>query len=339
MLKRKEVLLLGNLFLFWILLTTVLLFRFFGEIKSEKMLAQSNIRNSALMSQLELERLSNEKFNLKKNINDVISSAAAEMQSFPRWGSEGIDMELLVEFLDGVTAIIENDKRNLRDQMPNSEAVKRYATTIRSRKLRWVFPEILYVVDSDNVWKSFASKKSGYIRAQTTEENIFFAWRLLLSNTNNEMWPRLKQVLRRQNDSQRHNGSAASPGFPFLGWYGDMRACNQGNWVLRPNISIPLFTVCAKVNCSYAFPMPSYKTIIDSQPTSNDWDAIMSNYSFIYGSWQNKIPKVVWRGALTRDFQNFSKALELDLESSRPNIRIIPFLTLVLYIFRHGTIN
>lgn len=285
MLKLKGVLLLGNLVLVWILLTAVLHVIFSGEIKSGMMFPQPNIRNSVMISHLELKRISDEEFNVQKNRNDVISSAAAEAQSFPRWGSEGIKMELLVEFLDGVISIIQDDKRKLRDQIPNTEAVKRYATTIRLRELRWMFPENLYVVDSNNAWKSFASKKSGYIRAPRTEK-IFSLHGIYYLAT---------QTTRCGRDSSKYFGAKTSLIIPFLGWYGDMRACNKGNWVLRPNNSIPLFTVVAKVNCSYAFPMPTYKTIIDSQPSENDWDVIMSNFSLIYGSWQNKIPKVVWR--------------------------------------------
>jgi hypothetical protein len=71
--------------------------------------------------------------------------------------------------------------------------------------------------------------------------------------------------------------------------------------------SIPLFTTCAHIQCNYAFPLPTYKTIQGSLATTFQWKKRMQEYHDEYPvALQEKIPKLVWRGSLTGDIQNYT---------------------------------
>ena len=208
---------------------------------------------------------------------------------FPRWGDEGVNMNRLIEFIHGSV-------RNA--YVPKQNAT----TTVRWPTLRKRFPEILYVINSSGVWVSSKVKSNGEktflnSRVQPTEESMVRAWKLLVSHPS-DRWSRLQKALLSQ------DGQKAAPGFPFLAWYGDFQGCNHRNWIGKYH-SIPIFTVCGHVDCSYAFPMPTYKTIQESQPTSASWTPILANYSNVF-PWESKIKKVVWRGGLTGLIGNYS---------------------------------
>lgn len=77
--------------------------------------------------------------------------------------------------------------------------------------------------------------------------------------------------------------------------YGDFKTCNYKNF---EEDSIPLFTTCAMIGCTHAFPMPNYMTIIDSQVSDDNWRGVFKQFNEQY-PWESKIRKVVWRGALS----------------------------------------
>jgi hypothetical protein len=208
------------------------------------------------------------------------SDAAAVRTGFPRWpATEGIPLQPLWEFAAGVAAGT--------------------ATTIRWPKQRSRFPEILYAVDAAGVWVSQTIRDRSWkkmipYRLAPTEGIFRLAWKRLqndataASTDNSSKWPTLRRTL--------HTDAGGGGSFPFLVWYGDYKSCNYQNWQGR--YSIPLFTTCAAVNCTHAFPLPTYKSIRNSQPTPEDWTVQMQNYAQTY-PWESKLPRVVWRGSLS----------------------------------------
>ena len=91
--------------------------------------------------------------------------------------------------------------------------------------------------------------------------------------------------------------SIESGAFLYYGWYGDYKACNEGN--VHSGTSLPLFTTCALSGCpSSTFPSPAYMTIIDLQPSMISWYKMFREFDRDY-PWELKVRKVVWRGALS----------------------------------------
>lgn len=161
-----------------------------------------------------------------------------------------------------------------------------------------IFPERIYVVDKYGVWTSRTTlARSSSPRYRPTESVMMLAYHKLVSHANNDSssqsWPLLqRQVLQRQD------------GFPMLQWYGDFRGCGYKNWKEK-NISLPIFTVCAKVNCGYAFPFPNYRTVHDSKAKPEDWDADF-DFARARFPWHNKTPSVVWRGSLSGGIRKYT---------------------------------
>lgn len=57
--------------------------------------------------------------------------------------------------------------------------------------------------------------------------------------------------------------------------------------------------MCATIGCEHAFPFPTYTTIVNSQPRTEDWlSKVFPRYHKTY-PWESKIRKVVWRGSLS----------------------------------------
>jgi len=230
------------------------------------------------------------------NYNDNVS------RPFPRWGSdnnnnnnepkeeEGISIADVVEFI--------------------KESMFHNATTFEEYPMsqRILFPEVFYVVDHDGLWTSdlllpYSPKgRTQHLnrvgRLRKPEQIASVARNLLLRfQTKPDSFP--------SNIRDRYRDLLAAVsedggGFPYIVWSGDFKSCNYLNWKER-NKSIPLFTTCASVECNHAFPMPTYKTIGDSQTSLEKWAPIMDNYKKTY-PWESKIRKVVWRGSLSGKF-------------------------------------
>jgi hypothetical protein len=201
-------------------------------------------------------------------------------QIFPRWADpNGIPLQPLLNFSFGAT----DPDLNTR------------ATTSRWKKTRARFPEILYTVNDTGVHVSRTLRDRSWkpmipYRLAPTEGVLQLAWSRLMTT------PHATETTKNDDRWQVLREAVSSGGFPFLVWYGDYKSCNHLNW--NKKYSIPLFTTCAHIDCQYSFPLPTYKTIRDSQASSKDWEAILDSYTTAY-PWESKIRKLVWRGSLS----------------------------------------
>jgi len=115
-------------------------------------------------------------------------------------------------------------------------------------------------------------------------------------------------------------------GFAYMANYADSRFCadNQSAFVggdkTTPisNISVPIFTLSAPVNCSHTFPVPTYKTIKDSV---KPWHRDVEEYHELY-PWASKERRAVWRGAPTGSKHAFknTRLLLCDRAAQRPDL-------------------
>ena len=217
--------------------------------------------------------------------------------TFPRWGPEGIHMRALLNFLQG---------------LPNETSTTLYHSQRRPSTSEY-FPETLYIWDAAGVWVSHTLrdrtvKHQIRHRVLPPEKAMHQAWDILMA-----------QPTSKNHESTKHNGSTErwsrlrhavteSGGFPMIAWHGDYQAihCNWRNY--QSKHSIPLFTTCAYINCTHAFPFPTYKTIADSLPTSQHWKVIFANRNDNSTSNQEVIRKLVWRGSLSGPLFNFTSA-------------------------------
>lgn len=225
----------------------------------------------------------------------------ADWELFPRWNrTTGIPISPLIDFFFGVA----------RNQ----------SSTIETAAIRNIFPETLYVFHpSLGVYYSHQIRRRTlptFImdRVKPTEKIMKLAHSILLQAKRQKrwLWPHLQRLILKNQS------------FPFLAWFGDFQGCNYRNWrrpVRRDGgsgvdrsvsteftyESIPLFTTCARIDCQYAFPLPTYKTIQGSMETTTHWNRTLTEYAEKYPvRWEDKISKLVWRGSLTGDIQNFT---------------------------------
>jgi hypothetical protein len=86
-------------------------------------------------------------------------------------------------------------------------------------------------------------------------------------------------------------------GFLFLAYHKDFNGCNHKNW--RTNMTkyyIPIFTLCARLDCAFAFPWPTYESISLAKGSVEDWLKYMSTNEETFA---HKKPQAIWRGSLT----------------------------------------
>lgn len=257
---------------------------------------------------------------------------------FPRWDDpRGISFEALLEFAEarlsrnattvpppaaassssiGVTASFRR-----KYEFPETLYVIRADGVWTSRALRELNPRIMLRA-----------------RLEPTESLMVRAHRILIrqpamegeegdadgGGTTRTRWPRLRQVLSVSASANAGvGGSSDDLGIPFFAWYGDFKGCNLKNWH-RPVptsatngtapttataasarfLSIPLFTTCARIvdNCNYSFPIPTYKVISETAPSSKQF---LRDYPAKY-PWRRKKRQVVWRGSLSGALRNFT---------------------------------
>lgn len=92
--------------------------------------------------------------------------------------------------------------------------------------------------------------------------------------------------------------------FSLKSYHSDLTACSfvrsfSGcNFHNKDGDSIPLFTASATIGCKYAFPSPTYMTVIDGKSTANEWFNYFQRFDHDY-PWDSKIRKVFWRGTLS----------------------------------------
>ena len=221
---------------------------------------------------------------------------------FPQWGDTdqsdgpGIDLSVLLDFVHGVL----NGTANV---VPINKARK------------FEFPPTLYVVDlttdGAGVYVSKRirdrTEKSNLRNRVQPQERIYQrAYQKLKQQEQPppETIPRWSNLQRFLQSNNNNNNNNHHPSFPFVVWYGDWRWCHYKIW--NKQHSLPIFTTCAKVeNCHYAFPIPTYKTISDSQERPEDWQPIFGRYRQDYPFAQKK-RQIVWRGSLSGALHNYT---------------------------------
>ena len=200
------------------------------------------------------------------------TSSSQQNWSFPRWEGQGISFQSMQSFV---------------------QAMPMNTTTLRPASLYQLYPELLYILDGSGIRVStnrrqLIRKADQRYRVYPMEEAMRLAF-VYVKQKSTHKWPRIRQALKKG-------------GFPFIVWHGDFQSCNLNNY---QNQSVPLFTVCGKISCQHSFPIPTYKTILDSQPSALHWAANMAEYQRDY-PWETKIRKVVWRGGLTGALDNYT---------------------------------
>jgi hypothetical protein len=83
----------------------------------------------------------------------------------------------------------------------------------------------------------------------------------------------------------------------FSSSHSDFKGCNDHNFGEE---SVPLFTTCARSDCRFAFPTPSFSTIINAKSDVGSWYSMFQKFDEEY-PWESKIRKAVWRGTLLED--------------------------------------
>jgi hypothetical protein len=244
---------------------------------------------------LKLERSFEYPYNTQPHtITQPHTHTQPQQQLYPRWADpNGIPLQPLLNFSIGAA------QGHLQ------------ATTTQWPKQRARFPEILYCVDPTGVRVSRTLRDRSWkrmvpYRLEPTEGIFQLAWSMLMTtdtNMNANTTSHDNSIETTTTTTQNDNGrwqvlkrAISSGGFPFLVIYSDYKSCNHFNW--NNNLSIPLFTTCAQTHCQYAFPIPTYKTIRDSQASSSDWQAVFDSYATNY-THESKIRKLVWRGSLS----------------------------------------
>ena len=181
-------------------------------------------------------------------------------EPYPQWDWNGIQIKPILEHIDRVLT-----------QDVSMGGIDRHFDK-----------EILYAVDNKGIWASEVHRDK--YRVQPTEKFLLSAQQALQADRSAHRWSNLKRVIQ-------------STGFPYWAWYGDWKDCNHRN---MGELSIPLFTTCASTACNHSFPMPSYMTIIDSQPDTQGWYRMYRQFDEKY-PWDEKIRRVLWRGALSEN--------------------------------------
>lgn len=199
--------------------------------------------------------------------------------SFPAWGTEGIMFNPIADHIERVMA--KEEMIVVRQDYRHSGAELDYPQG----------PELLYIFDKTGLWTSRlirdrTDNTTFFARLVPTENMTMRAHAMLMQEEmDTPRWPALKQAVH----------STTTGGIPYWSWYGDYKICN---WRNHGTDSIPVFTTCARSDCKYAFPMPTYMTEIDSQNSNDNWLGFFRENSLLYPR-DSKVRKVVWRGALS----------------------------------------
>lgn len=201
-----------------------------------------------------------------KNDNNVGHSEWRKQPTLPIWNSSnGIQITSLVDYTKGVLN-----------------------ATVEGHHI----PTALYVIDDDwNLWTSDQVRRQ-YIpklskRIEPSEwlslKSLNYLRQLATANKTHQ-WPDLERAIRKG-------------GFPFLAYHKDFNGCNRHHWRKnRTRLSIPIFTLCARLDCEYSFPWPTYESISLAKADSREWKEIMAANKKKYAT---KKPMAVWRGSLT----------------------------------------
>jgi hypothetical protein len=197
---------------------------------------------------------------------DCVAGQVFKTPYFPMWNDEGIELNPILDHIQRVA-----DKSG------------------RLKGIDMTFgPEVPYFIDESGLWtsKQIRGRVPDGItrwRLEPIEKVQKLGYELLMESirNNSTRWSALKHVL--------ENG-----GFPFFGWYGDFKHCAYLNF--EKSVSIPVLTNSATLGCGDAVPIPSYQQVFDAR--TDRYTGMFREYKSKY-TFDSKIRKVVWRGALS----------------------------------------
>jgi Glycosyl transferase family 90 len=270
--------------------------------------------------------------NIGKNFSAMAASATRTRiphnHTFPRWGdNEGIDMDALVRYIRQVgknpaTRVLVDPfspfteipfvvdasgvylSLAVRNHIPKRQIRHRIFPVQRSVYRSWRhLMRIIRNANNSNVGVNNSSDSnddagtsSSNSTTTTTQEPE------LESDDESWRWPNLIRAVQ-------------DGGFPFVLWEGDFRSCNYHNFLLSADgdqasstarrKSVPIFTTCAHVNCSHAWPFPTYETISELLTRDRDWENAIRRYHVRY-PWHSKTKKLLWRGSLSGPLLNYT---------------------------------
>jgi hypothetical protein len=90
--------------------------------------------------------------------------------------------------------------------------------------------------------------------------------------------------------------------FPIIFQLDDFRGCLEHgyNWTTKSGETVvdtlPIMSFARQENCSYAFPIPSYKHFEYIELGHKSWENKFIEWESRYGNLTQKIPKAIWRG-------------------------------------------
>jgi Glycosyl transferase family 90 len=270
-------------------------------------------------------------WNIGRNFSAMAASASAwgreYNHTFPRWGDEGIDMDALARYIREIgrnpSARVLADPFSpfteipfvvgasgvyvslaVRNQIPKRQIRHRIFPVQRSVYRSWRhLMRIIRSADGIPV-NSSSSDDAGISSSSSNDTSTTTETPGLEFESEKLRWPNLIRAIQ-------------EGGFPFVLWEGDFRSCNYQNYLFpsadgagkqssRPRrASVPVFTTCAHVNCSHAWPFPTYETISELLTHDRDWERVIGRYHALY-PWQSKIKKLLWRGSLSGPLLNYS---------------------------------
>jgi hypothetical protein len=248
----------------------------------------------------------------QRNLSSPIESNSSSRPSndphrtFPKWGTTieeentvGLSLDPIFDFLFTSSAFISPIASPTNKHVDtNSSAVPSYRPI-----LDWAWTETLYMVEPGGTLltskkhravQNIDEKPKVHRRFHNTERLMLKALDILKreyppqKSCVSSQWPTLCKTI-------FPASSNGGQGFPFLSWYGDFDGCNYHNWVSssRELVSVPLFTVAARLDCNYTIPFPNYYSHMMS--AAPEWDRLFARYGQRY-PWALKTPRVAWRG-------------------------------------------
>jgi hypothetical protein len=192
--------------------------------------------------------------------------------AFPRWADpHGIDLIALIQFVEHELAMTE--------YLVNTNQTFMYV------------PKTPYIISASGITTSRAIHQrhtADMRQSRVVPTEFLYMYALHHWTLTPSQWPNITRVL-------SHHGS-----FPIVVWQDDFRGCNHHNHKLDGDelqSSVPFFTTCARVDCDYAWPQPTYQLLHDAH-TGAYWGQHFRMQAHHY-PWERKRTQVLWRGSLT----------------------------------------
>ena len=252
--------------------------------------------------------------------------------TFPRWGDEGIDIVALLDAFDTIAAAAATTTTTMgaSANTPNNPLFNSRLLQIVDSKFS-PFAMIPHVLQRNGLFVSVSIRNrtpKKQIRHRIFPSHLLLhrAWEILIQNEqemeqrrNNQTTPEegrsgSTRVPQRFHTRWWHLRNAVfngGSGVPFLVWHGDFKSCNFNNSLHSQNhnktFSLPYFTTCAHIDCTHAFPFPTYETIGLSPNQASDWNRWFARFNAKY-PWNLQKRQLVWRGSLSGPVRNRTSA-------------------------------